>query len=450
MECFPQLSFDGPRTLELSPLDAAFAHAIYDAVLRRWYTLEYIVRGLLQGDYDAMEPPLKAALLAGAAQLLLLDRVPQHAAVNETVSWTKWAMNQGAGGLVNAVLRKVIEEVLGGQPRRILPTWDGDPGALPLADGTALFCGRMTLPEDPLERLAVATSHPRTLLGRWRRDLGEAEAARIALHDLISPPTILNLGGVAPETVGCVAHDAPGHGVFGGTREELNKILLENPRVWAQDPASSGAIESAAHLSPTLIIDVCAGQGTKTRQLARAFPKARVIASDTDRTRLARLREAAAHEPRITVMDPVTVGKLHTGTADLVLLDVPCTNTGVLARRVEARYRFDGDQMGRMVETQREIFANAMRLLKPGGAMLYATCSLEPEENRLLVEAACESGQFEVERVRQEPPRGQPGGRAEGYFDGAFSALLVQVPPGSKGKRSKRGTGASPVKRGRN
>jgi 16S rRNA (cytosine967-C5)-methyltransferase len=103
-----------------------------------------------------------------------------------------------------------------------------------------------------------------------------------------------------------------------------------------------------------------------------------------------------------------------------------------------------------MVETQREIFANAMRLLKPGGAMLYATCSLEPEENRLLVEAACESGQFEVERVRQEPPRGQPGGRVEGYFDGAFSALLVQVPPGSKGKRSKRGTGASPVKRGRN
>ncbi|MFZ4574540.1 MAG: transcription antitermination factor NusB [Phycisphaerales bacterium] len=437
-EVFPVLSFEGPRTEQRPALDAAFAHAIYDAVLRRWFTLEYVVRGLLQGNYDELEPPLKAALLAGAAQLLLLDRVPQHAAVNETVSWAKWATNPGAGGLVNAVLRKIIEELLGGQPRRVEPTWGDRRDAIPLADGTALNIGRARLPEDPVERLAVATSHPRAILNRWATQYGAETAAKVALHDLLSPPTVLNIGATPPESVGCVPHRAPNHGVFMGTREELTAVLAANPTVWAQDPASSAAVESVAGMTPNLVIDVCAGQGTKTRQLARTFPRARIMASDTDQVRLERLKEAAAYEPRISVIDPVSMGRLQTGTADLVLLDVPCSNTGVLARRVEARYRFDAPQLERMATTQRTIFANAMRLLKPGGAILYATCSLEREENEAIVDAARESGQYEPERVRRALPTGLPGDGAAEYADGAFSAVLVQRQAEARGGRSSR------------
>jgi 16S rRNA (cytosine967-C5)-methyltransferase len=427
-ELFPELTFDGPTTSGLSSLDAAFAHAIYDAVIRRWFTLEYIVRGALDGDYDSLEPPVKSALLGGVAQLLLLDRVPMHAAVNESVNWAKWARSRGAGGLVNAVLRRVVERVLRGHNRRIVPQWRDAANLLPLGDGTALDLGDVSLPEDPLERVAVATGHPLGLLKSWAEQFGHERMQSIALHDLMNPPTIINIGANAPEHVNCFAHERSGHGVFQGSREELTAVLAQHPDIWVQDPASSGAIESIAHLKPKLILDLCAGQGTKTRQLARTFPHARIIAGDTDRRRLARLSESIGQKDRVTISDLRSIARQQNGTADLILLDVPCTNTGVLARRVEARYRWGAEQTGRMISTQREILANAELLLKPGGAILYATCSLERDENESIIDWAASSGRFNVSEVRREFPSGGPGSGDCAYTDGAFSALLTFDP----------------------
>lgn len=436
-ELFPELTFDGPTTSGLSSLDAAFAHAIYDAVIRRWFTLEFIVRGALDGNYDSLEPPVKSALLGGVAQLLLLDRVPMHAAVNESVNWAKWARSRGAGGLVNAVLRRVVERVLRDQHRRVVPQWTDARNLLPLADGTALDLGDVKLPEDPLERLAVATGHPLPLLKSWAEQFGQDRTQAIALHDLMNPPTILNIGRTPPTSVNCSAHQRSGHGVFNGSREELTATLAQHPDVWVQDPASSGAIESIAHLKPKLILDLCAGQGTKTRQLARTFPQARIIAGDTDRRRLARLAESVGNDDRVTVSDLRSIARQQSGTADLILLDVPCTNTGVLARRVEARYRCGADQTQRMISTQKDILANAELLLKPGGTILYATCSLEREENESIIDWAVSSGRFTASDVRREFPTGVPGAGDSTYTDGAFSALLTFDPtPKRKGRRS--------------
>jgi 16S rRNA (cytosine967-C5)-methyltransferase len=431
-EVFPILSFDGPLVAGLTDLDAAFAHAIYDATLRRWFTLEYIIRQCLRENFDGVEPPLKSSLLAGAAQLLLLDRVPPHAAVSETVNWAKWVRNDGAGGLVNAVLRRVVERILPNGVRQFGPAWAGGRDSIPLEDGRSLLLGDILLPEDDVERIAVATSHPRWLPHSWIGQYQVDRARDLALHTLYNPPTILNLGpSLAPQPPNCEPHQAAGHAIFSGTRSDLTELLASRSDVWVQDPSSSAAIESIADLRPRLILDVCAGQGTKTRQLARTFPSARIIATDTDERRLGRLRTAVALNPRISIVDLHTLGRMQSGTADLVLLDVPCTNTGVLARRVEARYRCDAVQLERMVATQRQILADSLRLLKPDGAILYATCSLDPQENQHIVEWAEASGYLTAQRMRSTLPACVPGQPASTYTDGSFSVLLqyTQNPP---------------------
>src|SRR6185503_7173498 len=146
---------------------------------------------------------------------------------------------------------------------------------LPLADGTCVKLRVTALPEARLDRLAIATSHPPTLLRKWAGAWGEAEAAGLAVHDLASPPTILNVRfatGPVPRTV---PHNAPGHAVFTGGRAELVHLLETRGDVWVQDAASGEAVERVAHMRPRVVMDLCAGQGTKTRQLAATLPRAR-------------------------------------------------------------------------------------------------------------------------------------------------------------------------------
>ena len=193
-----------------------------------------------------------------------------------------------------------------------------------------------------------------------------------------------------------------------------------------QDPASSLAIASVSGLKPRMIVDACAGQGTKTRQLAAVFPEASIIASDTDPGRFATLRATFEGHPRIEVIPARMLLQRAHGAADLLLLDVPCSNTGVLARRPEARYRCSDEQLKRLTGIQRQIFADTLSLLRPAprGQVLYSTCSLDPEENRAIVEWACGWHSFRVVSQTSTLPEGLPGGDAAAYHDGSYSALL--------------------------
>jgi 16S rRNA (cytosine967-C5)-methyltransferase len=179
-------------------------------------------------------------------------------------------------------------------------------------------------------------------------------------------------------------------------------------------------------LSPKLIVDACAGQGTKTRQLAETFPDAQIVATDIDHPRRAALEQAFAsgpHAERVTVIHHDRLDE-WAGKADLVLLDVPCSNTGVLARRVEARYRATEAVVTELQSLQRQIVANAVKLLAPGGAILYSTCSLDPRENEDMVEWATRWHGFESTRMHRRMPSGGPGEADTTYSDGSFAALL--------------------------
>jgi 16S rRNA (cytosine967-C5)-methyltransferase len=417
---YPDLDIAPLETDGLDARDAALAHAICDAAIRRWLTLEFLLNTRLSTPLAELEPKLQAVLLAGAAQIFLLDRLPAHAVINEAVEWSKRAIRPGAGAMVNAVLRKM--SALRGDRR---PAWSDARDALPLDDGAALSLTEPVLPEDALARLGIATSHPRWLLERWIRAFGPDQTRAVALHGLIHPPTILNTGHTLtppPEEL-TTPHRAPGHHVFTGDRAALIDLLHTRPDLWVQDPASSLAVGSLDNVRPGVIADVCAGQGTKTRQLAARFPSARIIASDADSRRLAQLREFFRSSEQVIVADPATVRRDWAGRVDLALLDVPCSNTGVLARRVEARYR-GPEALERLLGTQRQIIADSIPLLAPRAAILYSTCSLEPEENQSQAAWARKWHHYKITDTRSTLPRGEPGGSSTSYSDGSFSCLL--------------------------
>lgn len=424
---FPDLPVGDWDPAELNPRQAAFAHAIVEAATRRWLTIEGVIGMGLRQPFDTLEPRVRAALLAGGAQLLFLDGVPARAAVYETVEWVKGGRNPAVSRLVNAGLRRV-QELVGAdiQDRpRAEAGYNFGRDEIPLASGGSITLSEEALPEDPMERLAMATSHPLGLLRRWARSTPMREVRRLALHGIVQPPVILNAAHAqsAPPAGLARPHDAPGHHVFTGDRGELLALLAERRDIWVQDPASSLAVESITDLTPRLIVDACAGRGTKTRQLEASFPGAKIVATDVDGERRRSLREAMAGSERVVVVEARELLDFA-GKADLVLLDVPCSNTGVLARRVEARYRAAEEKTSELSNIQRQILADGVRLLAPGGKILYSTCSLDPRENEEQLDWASRWHSFEQARVNRRLPSGLPGEGPEKYSDGSFAGLL--------------------------
>jgi 16S rRNA (cytosine967-C5)-methyltransferase len=419
---FPELALVSPETAGLEPRDAALAHAIYDAVIRRWITLTHVIDSVLNQPLRMTEAGLQSVLLCGAAQLLLLDRLPDHAVINESVELAKRHVRPGAGGLTNAVLRKVASLRAG--PPALENATKGP--ALPLADGRQLPLKQDVLPTEPAQRLAALTSHSHEIVNEWMRRFPADVGTMLAHHSLVNPPTILNTTHVTsamPTTV--LPHRLPGHHVFTGSHTELRALLASRGDLWVQDPASSRAVAAAGRLNPSLIVDVCAGQGTKTRQLAAQFPNARIVATDVDPERFRTLMSVFRGSAQVRVV-PISDLAQCSGSAELVVLDVPCSNLGVLARRPEAKYRPREAQLKRLQGIQRQIVADSIQLLtaKPKGRLLYSTCSIDPEENEAQAAWAKSWHGLAIERSETLLPSGAPGDDAASYHDGSFFALL--------------------------
>ena len=442
---FPRLFPEALCTDGLDGRDTALAHAIDQAVARRWLTLVAVLRAKLSRPWDRLHPSVQAPLLVGAAQLLLLERIPDHAAINEAVNWTK-PRQPKAAGMVNAVLRRVAElrgettdggkrdrdsfspPAAGGEKesRSLFPPPVFSRNDLPLHDGRVLRLREPVFDEDPLKRLAEQTSHPQELLARWVERDGFEQTARIAEHGLIHPPIIVCGADPLPGPPHCEPHDEPGFAVFTGDRAALVPLLAEYPALRVQDPGSAAAVTATAGQVPNLIVDLCAGKGTQTRQLAAIHPQALIIATDANPRKLAVLREEFAGHDRVQVVEPAGLID-HAGRADLVVVDAPCSNTAVLARRVEARYRCTDEILAELLDLQRQILVEAVRLTAPQGRILYCTCSLEPQENTEQARRLVKWHKARVESETHLLPSGRPGGPVSGYRDGGYFVVL-QLP----------------------
>ena len=413
---FPDLPLLEPDLSGLSSADAALALAIHRTVLQRWLTLDHLIARQLKSPLRRLDPPTHAVLLTAAAQLLFFDRLPAYAVIDQSVQLAKSLANPRSAGLVNAVSRKLAELLVETSPQPWQPAAD----RLPAADGSTLRLAGPLLPkpDNLLAHLVVATSHPLPLLQRWFKQLGKTAATQLALHGLQNPPTFI------------VEDERPRP--WEGNRQELSDWLAQDPRRRVQDPASLASVAAAAKLQPppATVLDLCAGRGTKTRQLRAVFPDARVTAHDPDDARRADLQTI----PDIQVAAPAANQRF-----DLVVLDVPCSNTGVLARRPGARYRATPASLASLQDLQRQIIDRALTHTSPGKHLLYCTCSLDDAENQemaqyLLTQRPGSKLQTQgtvfpsgvdtpPDQIIASPaPDPEPAG---GYHDGSYHALIM-------------------------
>lgn len=399
--------------------EGGLASAIVIESVRRWRCAERLVGCASQRDPASLEAPLRAALIAAVVQIVLMDE-PAHAVVNDTVEWCKRRIRAGAGGMANAVLRRIA-----GWCAERVPTpgnWWLHNDLVLRSDGSAVRLTEPLLPESTAERIAIDTSHATALVGRWIERHGEERAAAIAAHGIMHPPRIVaDPGGALRGSPSTIPHQEPGFAVWRSTHAELLSALRSESSLRVQDPGSARALARTAGSSPRRIVDACAGRGTKTRQCAELHPQAEIVAGDPDPLRAAALAESFRGHPRVRVLSSEAILSLR--GVDLLLLDVPCSNSGVLARRPEAKARFDSRRLASLVELQRRIVESHGPLLAPDGRVLYATCSLEPEENEAMI-AVLERRLGRTASIETFLPTGRPGGDPAEHRDGGGNILL--------------------------
>ncbi|MDT8436729.1 MAG: transcription antitermination factor NusB [Gemmatimonadota bacterium] len=367
------------RLGRLAGPDRGLAMELAYGAIRLRGRLDAELSRLVDRPLDRLDPDLLDWLRLGLFQLRE-TRVPPHAAVNETVEGARRELGAGASGLANAVLRRAAAE-----GRR--------PDAFPDRGG------------DPAGWLAAWGSHPRWLVERWLGRWPEADVERLVAHDNRPPGVVLRLlrtdGDPAGAAAGGAARDVdgadprwPGLAPVEGHPRSVRvtggspATALDALDAVAQDPAASAVAEFACAEARGPFVDVCAAPGGKTAVVGAMAPAARpLVAADVSARRLRRALDTFARTgtpARAVVMDGRRSAFTGAGT---VFVDTPCSGTGVLRRRPDARWRLSPRRLRSLIDLQARILDGCAAAVAPGGRLVYATCSLEPEENEAQVEA---------------------------------------------------------------
>ncbi|MEQ9460066.1 MAG: transcription antitermination factor NusB [Phycisphaeraceae bacterium] len=393
-------------------------HALRQGVVRRWLTLEALLEPVCSKPLFKLEPLMRALLLAGAFELVFQDGTPRPAVVMAYVDIAKKLIRPGAAGLANAVLRKVSAWR---EQAEVVDEAVLSARHVPIGRGKALLSPWPVLPEpteDAVGHASAAFSLRRDLVHRWRKHHGDV-VERLLWQSLEIPPTIVAVpGGEAEGREWMTPHRLGGFVVWTGAMSALGSVLSEHPGWRVQDPAAAKAVAGTSDLNPRRVLDLCAGRGTKSLQALGVHPGAEVWAYEPHQQRRESLMTLAAKRDRLRVVDDRA---LEGQRFDLVLADVPCSNTAVLARRLEARYRFTQKTVEDLRGLQQRLLLRALDLCQPGGAVVYSTCSLEPEENEVLIQRVVRKRAVSIVSQALTLPEGS----GATYQDGGFHARLV-------------------------
>ncbi len=408
---------DGAFERRTPPLDARDRRWVQELVwgmLRTRGRLDAILAARVRGGLAKLDADVTDLLRLGAYQLLSMDSVPPYAAIGQTVELMKRRHGIGASKLANAVLRRVDRE---------RDTIEPD------------------VPTDALDALAQQHSHPRWVVARWAERWGLDETARLLAANNAPASIVVRPYGVTRSELlaqladaDLDAHDVPL--VPDSLRLPTGVALTElgafrQGQLFVQDPAATLVVQYAHVPQGSTVADLCAAPGSKALELSRRA--ARVLAGDRSAPRVQRMLDgfARVHTTRIDAfVGDATEPALP--PMDAVLVDVPCTGTGTFRRHPDARWRLKVSDFAVLGMTQRAILRAAATVVKPGGLLIYSTCSLELEENDEMIDAfLAKHPDFTLE----PPPAGVvpetvlDGGRLrvlpqQHGFDGAFAARL--------------------------
>ncbi len=425
----------------LKSRDAALATELAMGVIRHRLTLDRVLSRFLSAPLGQLRPGLPDVLRLGAYQLIWLDRVPNFAAVNEGVAQASRLGGERAGSLVNAVLRQVVRH----QGEAPVDIAQAQPDRAVCIDARRARLFNLPIFPDPgrqpIAYLSAATSHPAEVVERWVRQFGRDRAEQICWYGASRPPLILRPNRLRvglPELCdrlrdegAAVASDAARDVVFVLRGPPLRELTAFRAGLCQpQDPTAMAVVHLANPQPGETIIDLCAAPGTKATYAAeRMLNRGVVIASDLDREKLSGLAENC-RRLGIRVVETVLADDLESVAApckriDLVLVDAPCSNSGVLARRPEARYRINRRALLRLSAVQLGLLDRAAGLARAETRIVYSTCSIEPEENERVVQAFCvRHDDWHVTQSRLVVPCAARD--VCSWRDGGFMAVLVR------------------------
>jgi 16S rRNA (cytosine967-C5)-methyltransferase len=414
----------------LSEVDRGLATEIVMGVLRWRGEIDFRLEQLSGKPIGSFDREVAAALRMGVYQIAFLEKVPQSAAVNESVELTKLARKRSAAGLVNAVLRKC-------EPARVQagPSVAGERGK------SALAGAKRTVPS--------------WLFERWETHYGRDAAASLARASTQIPSTTLRITSLCQDPALVQEKLAekniavrPGRYAAGALVVEsgkgLNSKAAREMGLAIQDEASQ-LVASLLDVRPgQRVLDLAAAPGMKTSLLADTFGDGLLVACDISVGRLRTMRKLL---PRLTA-NPKSIEVVQLDASrelpfrqkfDRILVDAPCSGTGTLGRNPEIKWRLAAEDLERLADLQACILRNALGLLATGGRLVYATCSLEPDENEKVVESVLPNVPgcrlLTRRELSEEFPRLTSLFHARGYFhtrpdldgmDGFFAAVITR------------------------
>ncbi len=412
-----ELVDDALATANLTPQDRRFVTQLVFGVIRRSGTLDALLKPFINLPLHAVQPRVWDILRLGAFQLTFLTHVPKHAAVNETVELATHVGAPRAKPFVNGVMRRIAELVTDNFTDK--PGADAVPFAAeptppaPLPEGRGAGgvgsyrrLSRPILPNPiaiPNAYFAAAFSFPQWLANRWIERYGLDECVRLGFWFNAPPPLWIRVNKLNAsresyriQLAGQTIEAEPGEHPQ-SLRFPEHHAIRDLPGYAEGDFAvqdhSSMLVASALGVKPGMhVLDLCAAPGGKTTHLAELMDnRGQITACDTDPKRLETVT-SLCQRLRVKGVETVAIkedGSIPDGPFDAALVDVPCSNTGVLGRRPEVRWRLKPNEFEYLIRLQTRLLIEALVRVKPGSPVVYSTCSIEPDENEGVAKAVC-------------------------------------------------------------
>jgi 16S rRNA (cytosine967-C5)-methyltransferase len=419
--------------------ERALAMELVHGVMRRRETLSALLKPHINRPLNQVEQGALTLLWLGAYQLVMLSGIPDYAVVNETANLAKRAGKPQWTGFINAVLRSLGANVT--DEFVTVPAVNAVPLAATIENGARYRVLTNDTFADPIQDwpdyFVAAFSIPQWLAARWQKRFDHEELIRLGFW-FNSPAKLCLRVNTLRTTRDQFLESLRAAGVEARAGEHPEAVWLEESAFVQRLPGyhegwftvqDESAIAAAALLDPRpgqRVLDLCAAPGGKTAHLAALMQnQGRLLATDVDAERLNRVAETCRRlgvnivETRVVSRDGVT---LPDETFDRILLDVPCSNTGVLGKRPEVRWRLRPEEIAELAGIQAGILRRACERLAAGGQLVYSTCSIEPEENRAVVDAVLRDRPDVHLLQEQTHVPGQPA-------DGGYQALLQRNGP---------------------